>query len=77
MKVSTTSVAFLLIVVGTMVADSAVVINRVPSGNRGCPACSYTYRPVCGYSGITQPNSCVARCKNDVSTKNLAQLSEG
>ena len=76
MKISSTALAFLLILASAMVADSAVVVNRVPSrqaGNHGCVACSYIYNPVCGYSGITHPNSCVARCKNDVS-KPLALL---
>ena len=71
MKISTAAVALLLILAGAMVADSAVVVNRVPNrsgGTRGCVACSYIYSPVCGYSGTTHPNSCVARCKNDVST---------
>ena len=69
MRNSTAVIAFFLILAGAMVADSAVVVNRVPNrnnGNRGCVACSYIYSPVCGYSGITHPNSCVARCKNDV-----------
>lgn len=70
MKNSTAVLAFFLILAGAMVADSAVVVNRVPThhgSNHGCIACSYIYSPVCGYSGTTHPNSCTARCKNDVS----------